>query len=485
MKKVLAIISVCALLLTLCSCQKNDDVSLLLSGEKTFTDFETQRTATIFTLPDENTSYLGKPASYAVIDLDDNGKNELLIEYDGAGDTAVLTLRDGEYIAYYISYRARTDLKEDGTMSYSSGASDSGVQRLTFTDDGMESINVLEYNTGDYIFTIDGKKVSEEECAEALRKQYDKKEVVWNPIGDASVLEEDNENTKETGTITVEEFGNIANGVWVNLDNPDGGYECVHIAYEGDTWRYKYGIYETDNAYNMEISEVNIKNDAYKLTLYSPGGYNEMYDIYEEEEYRYVDVKIVDEVMTLDGLNRVEYQHFFDFSDLNNYLKKSVQPTLFGFGDSIKYAVNDYFSYAGINASTESYNVKNYEVKDMSGTDAVYEDLISCTYGPNDAIGLMGYANDGKVDYVYTFMPLAGANVSGETLATIATMEMIPAGIFNEKYSSFESLYNFMEELIQNGTRDEEGDSMSLVIDDVKYTLTVSDILVSFLIEVI
>ena len=161
--------------MTLCSCQKNDDVSLLLSGEKTFTDFETQRTATIFTLPDENTSYLGKPASYAVIDLDDNGKNELLIEYDGAGDTAVLTLRDGEYIAYYISYRARTDLKEDGTMSYSSGASDSGVQRLTFTDDGMESINVLEYNTGDYIFTIDGKKVSEEECAEALRKQYDKK----------------------------------------------------------------------------------------------------------------------------------------------------------------------------------------------------------------------------------------------------------------------------------------------------------------------
>lgn len=324
MKKILASVFVLVLVFALCSCVENGDVKSLLNGEKTFTDFETGKTADIFTLPEENTSYMGSPASYAVVDLDGDGSEELLVEYDTAGDTAVLRLSGGEYVAYYLSFRSRTGMKEDGTMSWSSGASNSGVQRLMFTDNGMEGIDILEHNTDDYIFTINGEKVSMEECNEAFQKQYAKKDVEWKPItADPSVKEnqaekEDKKENKVNETITVEEFGNLANGVWLDLQKYDYGYEIINITKE-DVWRYKYGVYGTDNGINMQISEVKMVNGTYKLTLYSPGGYNEMYDIYEEEKYEYVDVKLSNGTMIVDGTR--EYTYFSNYEELEDMIK--------------------------------------------------------------------------------------------------------------------------------------------------------------------
>ncbi len=111
----------------------------------------------------------------------------------------------------------------------------------------------------------------------------------------------------------------MAKGVWANLEKHDYGYEVLTIIKEGE-WRYKYGVYETDNGFNMEIKEVEMVNDTYKLTLYSPGGYNEMYDIYEEEEYEYVDVKLIANGIILDGTKVFTY--FNDYSELNNYLNR-------------------------------------------------------------------------------------------------------------------------------------------------------------------
>lgn len=70
-----------------------------------------------------NSQYIGDPGMYAVVDLDNNGTKELLIEYNFNGDTTIINIQSGKCIAYYIPYRGRTGLKTDGTMSWSSGAS--------------------------------------------------------------------------------------------------------------------------------------------------------------------------------------------------------------------------------------------------------------------------------------------------------------------------------------------------------------------------
>ena len=155
-------------------------------------------------------------------------------------------------------------------------------------------------------------------------------------------------------------------------------------------------------------------------------------------------------------------------------------PALSEFETLMTNAVIDFYDAAGIDAVAKGYLLKDYEVSDMSGTEAVYEYMISCTYGPNKTIGLMGTANGGKVEYVFTYIPLIGMEVDGDALTAMAPMVMVPAGLYNDKYSNLEGLYDLMEKLVQTGTRDEEGDSTTLVIDDVKYTLTVSNAMLGF-----
>lgn len=155
-------------------------------------------------------------------------------------------------------------------------------------------------------------------------------------------------------------------------------------------------------------------------------------------------------------------------------------PVLSEFETLMTNAVIDFYDEAGIDAVAKGYLLKDYEVSDMSGTEAVYEYMISCTYGPNKTIGLMGTANDGKVEYVFTYIPLIGMEVDGDSLAAMAPMVMVPAGLYDDEYSNVEGLYGLMEKLIQTGTRDEEGDSATLIIDDIEYTLTVSNSMLGF-----
>ncbi len=160
-------------------------------------------------------------------------------------------------------------------------------------------------------------------------------------------------------------------------------------------------------------------------------------------------------------------------------------PKLSEFETLLSNAIIDFYEEAGIDAVAKGYLLKEYEVSDMSGTDAMYEHMISCTYGPNTTVGLTGTANNGKVEYVFTFIPLIGINADGETLAMMALMVMIPIVIFNGKYTNIESLYSLMEEFVQGGESDEDGDSKTLVIDCIEYKLTISNSMVGFTVNAI
>ncbi len=192
MKKILITFMVLnfIMVLTACGTSSNIDeqttqmddktIQEILSGQKMFVDFDSKEEVTITSLPQANSQYLGTPWLYAVVDLDNNGTKELLIEYNAGGDTAILNIRNGECIAYYIPFRGRTNLKTDGTMTSSGGAAYNSVQKISFGNDGIISEVIISRE--DDLYKINGENVTKEEWEDALAEQEEKETVEWLPI---------------------------------------------------------------------------------------------------------------------------------------------------------------------------------------------------------------------------------------------------------------------------------------------------------------
>lgn len=162
-------------------------VQALLSSKISFTDFETKQKATVKTLPKVNEMYGGVASRYTVFDLDKNGTDELIVEYNRSGDTAIITLKNGDFVAYYVSFRGFMNLKTDGTMDWSNSAYESGTYKMvSFSDDGIVTVNTIVYNTGDVFsspeYKVNGVNVSENEVINAMRAQHKKESVVWFDI---------------------------------------------------------------------------------------------------------------------------------------------------------------------------------------------------------------------------------------------------------------------------------------------------------------
>lgn len=156
-----------------------EQVESILSGEGAFLDYECSCIATIY---DMCSDYLGSPYQYAVWDFDNDGEEEIMVEYSTAGDTALIDYRNGFWTAYYLSFRSCISPKKDGTMSWSSGADESGIHYIVISDYGMELIDLLVYDTWNGIYLIDDIPVSQADCEEALSMQYDKPDVVFRPF---------------------------------------------------------------------------------------------------------------------------------------------------------------------------------------------------------------------------------------------------------------------------------------------------------------
>ena len=157
-------------------------INAYINNEKKFIDFDSKKEATIETLPKVNGKYIGKAHQYAVVDLDGDYVKELLVEYDMSGDTAILHIQNNSCVAYYVPYRGIKGLKIDGTADYSNSAFESGVQRFTFSDNGLSSKNVVVYDDESNIYTAEGKNVTKDECLDILSKHYSKEDVIWNSI---------------------------------------------------------------------------------------------------------------------------------------------------------------------------------------------------------------------------------------------------------------------------------------------------------------
>lgn len=75
---------------------------------------------------------------FAYLDMDEDGKNEIVLEMDYGFDGAFEVLKeiDGTVYGYNFGYRSINPLYEDGTMMGSSGAADNEIYRLQFSTIG-------------------------------------------------------------------------------------------------------------------------------------------------------------------------------------------------------------------------------------------------------------------------------------------------------------------------------------------------------------
>ena len=152
-------------------------INEIIEGTGFFITSEGAFLSTIYDLPDTSDLYLGEPYQYAVWDFDNDGEEEIMVEYSVAGDTALIDYWNDYWVAYYLPYRARLSPKQDGTVMQSSDAFSSSVSRFVVGDYGLVMEEVVAYDPENGVFIVDGFYTDMEACEAALDRQYDKPDV--------------------------------------------------------------------------------------------------------------------------------------------------------------------------------------------------------------------------------------------------------------------------------------------------------------------
>ncbi len=114
---------------------------------------------------------------YAIVDLDNDSKDEMVVGFSSDIDEnyLVLNIEDDKVYGFTESYRGMLDLKTDGTMTGNNGADNSQIYRMSFdknkrTDTVLASMNEDKYQ-------IDNKDVTSDEYNDFVEKQAKKENV--------------------------------------------------------------------------------------------------------------------------------------------------------------------------------------------------------------------------------------------------------------------------------------------------------------------
>lgn len=147
----------------------------------------------------QNKSVLPKAARYTVLDMDGDGQEELVVEFEGTGSLPRLVLGrfDGEIYGFIYYIRQMNLIKQDGVFYYSGGIGNRGWGRLR--RDGGEW--VTEELEGDYSDAPDAEWTE------------------W--VSPDTVTESDKETQTDASKVTPELLGRAASGnltVWQGED---------------------------------------------------------------------------------------------------------------------------------------------------------------------------------------------------------------------------------------------------------------------------
>lgn len=145
-----------------------------------------------------DSSVTAEVKKFAVVDLDKDNVPEVILSLAVNNDDyfgfEVLRYQDGVVNGYTLWYRSFMELKEDGTFSFSGGASDYGFGTIKFTEDGY-TIDKITYcesgadtsNNETISYYVNGESATQEEFQSAISKQDEKPGVTWYDFTDDSI----------------------------------------------------------------------------------------------------------------------------------------------------------------------------------------------------------------------------------------------------------------------------------------------------------
>lgn len=122
--------------------------------------------------------------SFALLDLDGDGADELVlgIDFSGEEEYVILTCHDGAVYANQIVYRGFLLPKADGTFEWSNGAFDNGASRTRFENGVLvydDFAAMSEGSEGNTVYTLNGESVDENAYNTFLEEQTAKDDLAW------------------------------------------------------------------------------------------------------------------------------------------------------------------------------------------------------------------------------------------------------------------------------------------------------------------
>lgn len=120
---------------------------------------------------------------FALLDLDGDGTDELVLDIDYSGDEeyVVLTCFDGAVYANQVVHRGFLTPKADGTVAWSNGAFDNGYARFRFENGVLvyDDFAAVSSDGGSVTYTLNGESVSEEDFDAFIAEQNAKDDLAW------------------------------------------------------------------------------------------------------------------------------------------------------------------------------------------------------------------------------------------------------------------------------------------------------------------
>lgn len=120
---------------------------------------------------------------FALLDLDSDGTDELVLNIDFSGEEeyVILTCYDVAVYANQIVYRGFLTPKADGTVAWSNGAFDNGYARFRFENGVLvyDDFAVMIDNGSSVTYTLNGENVSEEDYNAFTAEQDAKDDLAW------------------------------------------------------------------------------------------------------------------------------------------------------------------------------------------------------------------------------------------------------------------------------------------------------------------
>ena len=121
---------------------------------------------------------------FALLDLDGDGTDELVlaIDYGGEEEYVILTCHDGAVYANQVVYRGFLSPKADGTFEWSNGAFDNGASRARFENGVLvyeDFSSMSEGSDGNTVYTLNGESIDEAAYSAFLDEQAVKDDLAW------------------------------------------------------------------------------------------------------------------------------------------------------------------------------------------------------------------------------------------------------------------------------------------------------------------